>query len=229
MNSSTHFAIWTSSSWNSNIAWFSPSCSPWVLYNPVGVSVANQQNSMINSAVTWAWQNASCISAPWRCTDGDSNRVFLEKIDYLIVIQVIVVKVWLCSLNKVYFLADSIVRGIGVVRILIFSFDTIRGLCHNIFHISSVTWTGSCTFQKVLFRNIKIECLCLFINFSWLKTSCSCESPAWSTASLILHRCNNIWISPIQAWWIANFSIHRWGLLSLGCFGEFHETVCWII
>ena len=165
----------------------------------------------------------SMVKHRWR------QQFLLEKSYDLIVSKFIIVKVWFCSFNKVFFFADSFVRLFGFVGILIFSFDTFCGLWHNNFHISSVTWTFSCTFQKVLFRNIKIDCLLSFIDFSWLKTSCSCESPAWSTASLILHRCNNIWISPIQALRIANFSIHRWSLLSLGCFGKFHETVCWII
>ena len=68
-----------SSSWQSDISWFSPSWSPRVLYLPISTNNTYQQDCMIDASSTTGEYSTS-VGAPFLCINSNWNRMTLNSI-----------------------------------------------------------------------------------------------------------------------------------------------------
>ena len=192
----------------SDESFLSPSCSPWVLNNPVSSVSSSQSNTVVKSVWTVA-ENSAWVSWPVGGINGNwNNSVGNGRSQCVAVPDLSVSGNFEVSSVHLAGLFDSFV-GIFILVNDTFVFNIFEGVCHKTSvasHVSIWSWAVN----QLLFREVLESSSVLAKPF---KTSGGGEGPAWSTLSLILNWGDVALSNPIGIFksnikfWV---SVHGW-------------------
>jgi hypothetical protein len=184
---------------DSDITTFSPSCAPWVLDNPVVVSISDDEHGVVvvGSAGTWGDDSTSVsLEDSLISLDGDGNGSLVDSSLKLVrVILGNVVHVLSADSSETSVVSAALSAALISVGVVFLERVTV-GVGPGLFHPSTVATTvGEVAVNKLLLWERKELAGSDFVMS--FESTCWWEGPAWSALALVLHTSDSTSASPV--------------------------------